>query len=382
MDRIAKDILDRCARAALRGRGHVEPGVMVGCAITSPDGRLLGMGHYERFGGPHAEVHALRVCSERGEDVRGATVWVTLEPCGHVGRTPPCATALIEAGITKVVYARGDRMNGGGWMLREAGIEVVQTGVSELAIALSEPFVMRAVNGRPWVTVKWAQSIDGKVATRGGDSQWISNARSRKMVHRMRGRMDVILTGIGTVLADDPLLTARGVRVRRLARRVVIDPDIRTPPESAIVESALEGYVGLVVDPDVLDGSGRERAAVLQSRGVELQAASMREGRVDLRVVLSRLEDRIDATNVMVEAGAGLVGALYEQDLIDEFVVFTAPFALGDAGGMDPVRGPEVSMIAHPARMTLTSVRRIGDDVMTGYRRAPSTAGGGADHLV
>ncbi len=370
MDPFEKDILDRCAWVAVCARGYVEPNPLVGCAITAPDGRVLGMGHHEKLGGAHAEINALRACRANGESVSGATAWVTLEPCRRHGRTPPCTDALIEAGIARVVYSRRDPSGGGQGVLREAGIEVRMSEASRAAIALSDPFVMRAARGRAWVTVKWAQSIDGKVATRSGDSQWISNACSRRVVHRMRGRADVILTGVGTVLADDPLLTARDVRVRRNAKRVVVDPGLETAVGSALAASASDGSVVLVVDPASLEGSGRGRADALERLGVQIRCASMVDGRIDLRAMMCSLSEWFDATNVLVEAGAGLIGALHGQDLIDELVVFTAPFVLGDTEAMDPVRGTGVLKIAHPERMELWNVKRIGDDVLTRYRRS------------
>lgn len=369
MDAFAEQILDRCARGAVRAAGWVEPNPMVGCAITAADGRVLGIGHHRRIGQAHAEIEALSVCRARGESAEGATAWVTLEPCGHHGRTPPCADALIEAGIARVVYARRDPKSGGAERLREAGVVVEEFRGSESARRLSDPFVMRVVEGRPWVTVKWAQTIDGKIAARGGDSKWISNARSRRFVHRVRGRVDVVLTGIGTVLADDPVLTARGVRVRRRARRVVIDPEIETPAESKLARSAGEGFVGLVVDPAALEGKGRERAARLHEMGVSIQPAPMGDGLIDLRAVLGALAGQLDATNVLVEAGAGLVGSLHDQGLIDELMVFTAPMLAGDASALGPVRGRELGAIAEAARMRLCSVNRIGEDVLTRYRR-------------
>ena len=226
------------ARLALRGHGGTEPNPIVGCLIVSPRDEIVGWGYHRQCGQAHAEVHAL---GRAGPRAAGATAYITLEPCNHFGRTPPCTEALIKAGVAKVVIARRDPnpiAAGGLDRLREAGIEVVIADDCELAMRITDGFARRVRSGLPWVIAKWAQTLDGRIATGSGESRWISNEASRRMVHRERGRVDAILTGIGTVLSDDPLLTARDVRIRRVARRIVIDPHLKTPLDAKLVQTA------------------------------------------------------------------------------------------------------------------------------------------------
>lgn len=233
--------LSLAGRLALRGQGDVEPNPLVGCVIVRR-GVILGMGHHRRFGQAHAEQEALDDCARRGHDAAGATVYCTLEPCACAGRQPACVDALISARVARVVYARSDPTpgkGGGAGRLRGAGITAELSDANPLATGVSAPFIRRATTGLPWVVAKWAQTIDGRVATRSGESQWISGERARARVHRLRARVDAILTGIGTVLGDDPLLTARGVhRRRRHAARVVADTDLDIPIQCQLVRTA------------------------------------------------------------------------------------------------------------------------------------------------
>ncbi|HEU5116788.1 MAG TPA: bifunctional diaminohydroxyphosphoribosylaminopyrimidine deaminase/5-amino-6-(5-phosphoribosylamino)uracil reductase RibD, partial [Isosphaeraceae bacterium] len=229
----------RALAEARLGLGRVEPNPMVG-AVLVKDGRLLSVGHHDRFGGPHAEIHAL---SNSGSSARGASLYVTLEPCCHTGKTPPCVDAILRAGVTRVVAAMRDpfpRVAGGGFArLSEAGVEV-EVGIEEQAArTLNAPYLKRLTTGRPYVIAKWAMTLDGKTAVRGGQSQWISGPRSRALVHELRGRVDGLISGIGTVLADDPLLTARPAGPRQ-AVRVVLDSSARLPLSSRLVQTAGE----------------------------------------------------------------------------------------------------------------------------------------------
>ena len=237
---LPRRFLDMAARAALRAAGDVEPNPMVGCVIARAD-TILGIGHHQKFGGPHAEVNALADCARRANDPRGATAYVTLEPCSHFGKQPPCCDALIRAGVARVVCARPDPnpvSGGGAARLAAAGIPCEFTRTSALASHLADPFAMRIEHRRPWVILKWAQTIDGRTATRDGESQWISSPSSRREVHRLRARVDCILAAIGTVQADNPTLTARGVsRVRRVARRAVIDPRLELPEDCNLLQT-------------------------------------------------------------------------------------------------------------------------------------------------
>lgn len=381
--------LDRAARLAGRFHGHVEPNPCVGCVLASPEGRMLAIAAHRRFGGPHAETLALAAA---GPAARGATAIVTLEPCDHHGKQPPCTAALIDAGVARVVYAVADpnpAAAGGRDRLRAAGIEVVHAAGHAASDHLAAPFVHRVRTGRPWVIAKWAQTLDGRIATRTGHSQWISGDRSRRMVHRQRGRVDVVLTGIGTVLADDPRLTPRHGGVRRIARRVVVDSDARTPAESRLVGSRSEGPVSIAVRADRLrdDPGTRARAERLSDLGVDIlampPAANGPEGPgrdgvgIDLTSLLERLA-AMDAATVMVEAGGRLVGGLLADGLIQEAWIFTGPRLLGDGAAPGPVSGlaPPRIDLAHTAE--LLEARRRGPDLVSRWLiDPPASAAGG-----
>ena len=366
--------LHLAARAGLRAFGCAEPNPMVGCAIVKGGGgggELLAVGHHRQFGSLHAERDALARCRELGHDPTGATAYVTLEPCCHVGKQPPCTEALIEAGIARVVAARpdpGPESGGGFALLRAAGIECVFCDADPLAVGIGEPFVHRLRTGRPWVIAKWAQTLDGRIATRTGESQWISSPRARARVHRLRARVDAILTGVGTVLADDPTLNARPTRPtsaapRRVARRVVVDSSLRTPTASKLVRTARELpltiYAGEV---------GTEQAVPFVSVGAEVV-----EGpgvRPDLRAVLEDLHARLGVATVLVEAGPTLLGALLEHDLIDQAVVHLAPTLIGDAHARAAVEGRDAPRLTMAKAFELRTARRVGPDLELVYTRS------------
>lgn len=372
----AREMLDLAARLALRGWGRVEPNPMVGAVIVR-DGpgpardRLIGLGHHTVFGGLHAEAEALADCRRRGHDPRGATVYCTLEPCNHHGKQPPCTTALIGAGVDRVVCGRRDPnpvSTGGEAALTSAGIPCSFDDSSPLARRASDPFIKRVTTGLPWVIAKWAQSIDGRIAARTGDSKWISGRASRQAVHRVRGRVDVVLTAIGTVLADDPLLTARLNHCpRRVARRVVIDPGLETPVESQLIATAMVAPLTIATTEAAMVHRGAA-ARRLADAGAEVLAAAT-DGAIPLEPLLRHMVSAYDATNVLVEGGAGLLGRLFAADLVDEAMVFIAPILLGDDDAIPVARGREIHAIADATRFTTTRVKRLGDDVGVHYAR-------------
>jgi diaminohydroxyphosphoribosylaminopyrimidine deaminase/5-amino-6-(5-phosphoribosylamino)uracil reductase len=244
---------------------------------------------------------------------------------------------------------------------------------SAAAVRVSDPFVKRVTTGLPWVIAKWAQTIDGKVATRTGESQWISCATSRRQVHRLRGRVDVVLTGIGTVLADDPMLTVRGVRARRpppLPRRVVVDGRLETPAGSKLAASAREAPVMVLCSREAYEAEAGRRQA-LEETGVEIVAVAGEHGgeRIDLAAALRLLRERFDATNVLVEAGPGLLGSLFESDLVDACVVYIAPMVMGDEAGLAAVGGRVAERLSDGRRFELAHAGRAGADVTLRYRR-------------
>ncbi len=358
--------LKMAARLACRGHGGAEPNPMVGCIIVSPAGKVVGWGYHRKCGGAHAEVVALQRASEKA---RGAVLYCTLEPCDHTGRTGPCTQAIISAGIAKVVIARRDPnpvAAGGMARLQNAGIKVEVNDRCEEAIMVSDPFAHRVRSGLPWVTVKWAQTIDGKIATRAGQSKWISNEASRALVHRERGRVDAILTGIGTVKADDPMLTARGRRVRRIARRIVIDPLLEIPTTAKLVATASAAPTTIVCgEPALADRAAH--AKLLRDLGVEVVAFPMVNGTIALSPVLRDLARRHDITHVLVEAGTGLMTGLFQQKLVNEAWVFTAPKLLGDDQAQSPMRGT-ATQLTDGVNLKLLTLRRRGGDVIARYR--------------
>lgn len=361
-------LLDRAARIALRGHGGCEPNPMVGCVIADHSGNVIAEAHHARVGQDHAE----RIALERaGESARGMTLYTTLEPCTHQGRTPPCTEAIIESGIGRVVFATADPnpiARGGADVLRQHGIEVEQerTRATDL---LNAPYLHRTRTGLPWIIAKWAQTLDGRIATSSGDARWISSPRSRRLVHRERGRVDAILTGIGTVLADDPQLTARDARtLRRIADRVVIDDQLDLPLDSTLVRSAREQPVIVLCAPGLVD---QERGRALAELGVLVQPL---DGDGSIRASIARLGSERGWSNVLVEAGGGLLGRLFVEGLVDEALVFIAPTLLGDADAPGPLRGRTPSHIGDGITLEQVATYPRSHDTIAWYRTTPLSA--------
>ncbi len=351
---------------AARGRGHVEPNPMVGCVLVKR-GRIIGEGRHRRFGGPHAERDAIRRCSQ---SPRGATAYVTLEPCCHYGKTPPCTDALIEAGITRVVAAAVDpfaAVRGQGIKtLRDAGIRV-DVGICRAeAEALNAPYFKLRRTGRPWVILKWAQSLDGKIATRSGDSKWITGEPARREAHRLRGRVDAIVVGMGTVLADDPELTCRHVRPRRIAVRIVLDSRLRIPRRCKLVRTARQAPVLIVTSAAALRRRKAE-VAWLRAAGCEVIGLRALAGRIDLRALLDELGRR-EMTNVMVEGGGEVLGSFFDAGFADEAMVFIAPKLIGGRGAAGPLRGDGITSMAQAGELQGFQRRRLGPDEMVTFR--------------
>ena len=366
--------LDLAARLAWRAAGKVEPNPLAG-AVLVKDGQVIGVGHHSRFGEKHAETLAIDDARQRRIDTAGATLYVTLEPCAHQGKQPACTDAIIEAGIRHVVCARQDpheQAAGGARRLREAGVAVDFTDASPAATRISDPFVKRHTTGLPWVIAKWAQTIDARVATKSGESRWISGEMSRRLVHRLRSRVDVVMTGIGTVTADDPELTARGVaRVRRVARRVIVDPSLRIPIASRLVRTIDQAPLTLICTTEAANADSRhEERRRLEAEGVEILALEPgRDGRLEPGQILRLLVRVYDVTNVLIEAGPRLLGALHDDQLIDEIRVYLAPLLLGDPDALPPIESRPKSHLADASRFTLSRMKRLGDDVELRYRR-------------
>ena len=326
-------LMDRAARVAARGHGLVEPGCMVGAVVAGADGTVLAEDRYRRYGGPHAERAALE---KAGDAARGGTLLVTLEPCDHHGKTPPCTEAVVASGVSTVVHACHDPNElaaGGTEALRRAGIEVIHHPTT-LTESLNAPHRHRTRTGLPWMIAKWAQTLDGRIATGNGRSKWISSTRSRRLVHRERGRVDAILTGVGTVLADDPLLTPRDLRrARRTPERVVVDDQLDTPLDAGLVTTAGDTPTTILCSPE----------AVTSARAGEFRAAGVRVAGIDeasgLRGTLRAAAAERGWSTMMIEAGGGLLGRLFRDGLVNRALVFSAPLLVGDESAPGPVRG-------------------------------------------
>lgn len=360
------ELLTLATRLAMRGLGRVEPNPPVGCVVLDGSGRIAGLGHHRVLGGPHAEIEALSMAGDRA---RGGTLLVTLEPCSHHGRTGPCTEAIIAAGVARVVH--GDRdpnpiARGGADRLREAGLDVAERLDVPAVQRLNRPFLHRIRSGRPWVVAKWAQTLDGKITVGAGDGRWISNEASRRLVHRARGRVDAILTGIGTVLADDPLLTVRGVAPRRTPLRVVVDPRLQIPLDSRIAATASAQPTLVVCDEETLQRDAA-LADQLRARGVELLGLASTGGQLPLDELLELLSRQRRVSNVLVEAGSRLLGRLFRQGLVDEAWVFIAPRVVGGETGLAAVAGASEGGLSASLGLRLESIRRRGNDLVLAY---------------
>ncbi|QDS97584.1 bifunctional diaminohydroxyphosphoribosylaminopyrimidine deaminase/5-amino-6-(5-phosphoribosylamino)uracil reductase RibD [Adhaeretor mobilis] len=323
----------RALELAQQGLGHVEPNPLVGCVVVQGD-KVVGQGWHAQFGGPHAERAALK---DAGDAARGAIAYVTLEPCCHTGKTPPCTEALIDAGMKRVVIGAADpnpQVSGGGVSaLRDAGIEVDEGVLSEQAEELIAPFAKLQTTGQPWVIAKWAMTLDGKLATRTGSSQWISNEQSRAVVHELRGRMDAIVVGRQTALVDDPLLTARPVGART-PTRVVLDSQASLPLESQLVHTVDQAPIVVVCSSK----APAERRTALEANGVDVWAVAGEEHATRLNNMLQEMGRR-QWTNILVEGGAQLLGSLFDAQAIDEVHAFIAPKLAGGAAAPSPLAG-------------------------------------------
>jgi len=337
--------------------GLSEPNPRVGCVITAPDGRVLGRGHTQQAGGAHAEVMALRDATARGESVRAATAWVTLEPCSHHGRTPPCCDALIAAGIARVVMAIEDPnplvAGQGAARLSAAGVEVETGLLADEARELNIGFFSRMQRGRPWVRLKAAVSLDGRTALNNGASQWITGPEARTDGHAFRKRAGAVLTGVGTVLDDNPRLDVRLVETALQPLRVVVDSRLETPPASRILDAPGRTLIYAATRDEA-------RAAALRDRGAEIALAPGANAKVDLAAMLADLAVR-GVNELHVEAGHKLNGSFVREGLVDEFLIYMAPKLLG-VGRELAAFGP-LESLSDSLALRFESVRSFGDDL-------------------
>ena len=362
--------LARAIELARRGRGLVSPNPLVG-AVIARDEEVLGEGFHGVFGGPHAEVEAIAAAGDH--DLSDATMYVSLEPCCHHGKTPPCTEAIREAGIGRVVVASDDpseHASGRGLgILRDEGIDVVVADGELAATArlLNQPFRKHARTGRPWVLFKSAMTLDGKVATSGGDSKWISGETSRFRAHHWRAECDAVVVGIGTALADDPQLTARiwdpPHPAERQPRRVVFDSEARLPLSSKLVRDA----PGIALTVVVSRAAPRAATDALATHGADVIVATGENEPARVRSALDQLGAN-GISSILLEGGPHLAGAFLDANEIDEMRLFLAPIVLGGRTARDPLEGEGVDAIADAMRALTLDCERVGDDLLVSAR--------------
>jgi diaminohydroxyphosphoribosylaminopyrimidine deaminase/5-amino-6-(5-phosphoribosylamino)uracil reductase len=355
--------LARAIELAEQGRGRVSPNPLVGAVLVRPDGETIAEGWHDAFGGPHAEVQAIRAAGTT--DLAGSTMYVSLEPCCHHGKTPPCTEAIVAAGIARVVVASDDpseHASGRGLgTLRDEGIEVVvaEGELASRARLMNQPFRKHARTGRPWILFKSAMSLDGKVATAAGDSKWISSDESRHRAHFWRAECDAVAVGIGTALADDPQLTARVEGVTRQPRRIVFDSTARLPLGSKLVTAASDLPLTVVTSR----AAGRAAVQALEQAGAEVIVATGGNEPAHVVSALQQLGDR-GISSILLEGGPKLAGAFLDAGEVDEMRLFVAPMVLAGRMARDPLEGDGVEAVADARRARSLTCEPSGDDVL------------------
>ena len=348
---------------ASRGIGSVEPNPAVGAIIVKKN-QIIGRGWHKKFGGPHAEINALEDCKTLGVNPQGATMYVTFEPCCHQGKTPPCTDAIIAAKLAKVVVATIDpseHANGKGIeQLHNAGIQV-QTGICETqALLLNAPFIKFATTGKSWVILKWAQSVDGKMALtdKASRHRWISNELSRKDAHKLRRRVQGILVGIGTVLADDPLLTARPSKGKQ-PTRIILDSQLRIHLDCKLLATAKKAPV-LVVTSEEAVQKDPQTVEKITLKGAEVLAVPTTQGRCDINSLLDELSNR-GIAQLLVEGGPTVIASFLKQRLVDEVCIYIAPKILGGSGNVNITES--MAELTKAVGLHYVDIKRFGDDV-------------------
>lgn len=358
----SKAVMQRALELATRGQGFVEPNPAVGSVVVDDNLNLIGEGYHQKYGGPHAEIHALDIA---GAKANGATIYITLEPCCHQGKTGPCSQAIIQAGIKKAIIAMRDpapHVDGGGIAeLEQAGIDVEVGLLESDAHKLTRPFVKRVTKGLPWIHAKWAMTLDGKIATKTGDSQWISNERSRELVHQLRGRMDAIMVGLQTAEKDNPLLTARPAGPKTPAR-IVVDSQARLSNESKLIQSINDAPV-IVIAHESAPSINLKR---LENAGVEVlqiqSAQGIKTAQPDLEKCLLELGHK-EMTNILIEGGGSLLGSCFDAQLIDEVHVFIAPKIVGGKRAITPIAGQGLEMIPQFQNVIEHQIQLLDSDI-------------------
>jgi diaminohydroxyphosphoribosylaminopyrimidine deaminase/5-amino-6-(5-phosphoribosylamino)uracil reductase len=350
-------------KLAQRGIGSVEPNPAIGCVIAKGS-QIVGKGWHKRFGEDHAEVNALKDCKTLGVSPRGASMYVTLEPCSHYGQTPPCTDAIIASQLARVVVATQDpsaHANGIGLeKLRDAGIQVESGLCENQARLLNAPFIKYAASGKCWVTLKWAQTIDGKLAyaSQTDEQRWISNELSRKDMHKLRQRVQAILVGINTVLADDPSLTARPSKGTKLTR-VVLDGQLRIPLDCQLLRTAKKSPLLILTSQQAVDANA-QTAENIRKKGAELLISPDTPGRSNLHFLIDQLSGR-EVSQLLVEGGPSVIASFLTERLVDEVCIYIAARVLGGTGAADVV-GP-LGELTEAFDLQHVNIKRFDDDV-------------------
>jgi diaminohydroxyphosphoribosylaminopyrimidine deaminase/5-amino-6-(5-phosphoribosylamino)uracil reductase len=349
--------MKRALRLAEKGRGRTSPNPMVG-AVLSKEGRVVGEGYHTKAGEPHAEIIAL---GKAGEEARGATLYLNLEPCTHYGKTPPCAPAVIKAGVKKVVIGMEDpnpRVKGKGVeALKSAGLDVEIGILEKECLRLNEAFSKYILNKEPFVILKVAATLDGKIATRNGESQWISGEVSRRFVHKLRNQVDGIVVGIGTVLKDDPMLTAR-IRGGRDPYRIIFDSRLRIPENAKVIESAPSKTIIATTEL-----APRNKVETLEKKGVRVLILDSNQGKVDLKACLSKLGE-MEMISLLVEGGSQINGSFLDEGLIDKIFLFLSSKLIADKEALGIFGGHGVTSLKKAISFKELRVRRMGEDIL------------------
>ncbi len=347
-------------RLARKGLGLTSPNPAVG-ALVVKNGQIIGSGYHKKAGAPHAEIEAL---SKAGKRARGSTLYVNLEPCNHYGRTPPCTKAILESGVRRVVVGITDPnksvVGSGCNFLRSEGVEVKCNVLEDKCIRLNEVYLKYVTKGKPFVIVKGALTLDGWIATQTGNSKWITNEKSRKFVHALRKRVDAIMIGIETLIADEPLLTP--YLTRRSARdpvRVIVDTNLRIPLDSRVLNSRTSALTIIAGGSNINNVKKKN----LEGLGARIITCRIRDGRIDLADLMDKLAG-MSISSVLVEGGATIFGTVIREGLVDKFYIFLAPKILGGDNGIPFMRGPGCDAIEDCLTLKVSMVRRFDDDIM------------------
>jgi diaminohydroxyphosphoribosylaminopyrimidine deaminase/5-amino-6-(5-phosphoribosylamino)uracil reductase len=347
----------RAIHLAEKGRGRTSPNPMVG-AVLVKEGEVIGEGYHVRAGEAHAEILALR---KAGEKVKGSTLYLNLEPCTHYGKTPPCAPEVIDAGVKRVIIGMEDPnplIKGKGIeALKRAGLEVKVGILGKECQRLNEAFCKYILKKEPFIILKIAATLDGKIATRGGDSKWISNEVSRRLVHRFRDQVDGIVVGIGTILKDDPLLTVR-IKKGRDPFRIILDSQLRVPEEAKVIENAPSKTIVATTEM-----APKDKVERLEKKGARIWILDSKRGRVDLRSCLAKLSE-MGMMSLMVEGGSQVYGSFLDEGLVDKLLLFLSPKLIGDSQALGMFSGQGVANLTEAIPLKEFTVRRIGGDLL------------------